>query len=31
MRQSELRLNFLAIQFVFGKSFAKMSEIRQLP
>jgi hypothetical protein len=32
MGQSERRrLNFLAIQFAFAKSFAKMSEIRQLP
>jgi hypothetical protein len=30
MRQPELRLNFLATRFTFAKSFAKISEIRQL-
>jgi hypothetical protein len=30
MGRSERRLNFLAIQFAFAKSFARMSEIRQL-
>jgi hypothetical protein len=30
-RFAETGHNFLAIQFAFAKSFAKMSEIRQLP